>query len=345
MEKIKTGIASFGLSGQVFHAPFLDVHEGFELSVIAERSNNLARGAYPGVQVVRSFDDLLATDIELVVVNTPGQTHADYCRQALEAGKHVVVEKPFVPTSAEAQALIRLAEETGLLLTVFQNRRFDGDFLTVKQILQSGELGRIVEFQSAFQRYRPDMAAARAPWREEPLPGNGITYDLCSHLSDQALALFGRPDGVWATLASQRDGSRVDDYSLMQLLYPNLTVTLRAGMIIREEGPRFAVHGTKGSYVKYGLDPQEDLLRSGKATPSRQAWAAESEAEWGILNTDAGRRKYPTVPGNYLGYYDAVYGALRDGGPTPVSHEEMLTDIRMLEAAFESHRSGCTVKI
>ena len=157
MEKIKTGIASFGLSGQVFHAPFLDVHEGFELSVIAERSNNLARGAYPGVQVVRSFDDLLATDIELVVVNTPGQTHADYCRQALEAGKHVVVEKPFVPTSAEAQALIRLAEEKGLLLTVFQNRRFDGDFLTVKQILQSGELGRIVEFQSAFQRYRPDM--------------------------------------------------------------------------------------------------------------------------------------------------------------------------------------------
>lgn len=345
MEKIKTGIASFGLSGQVFHAPFLDMHEGFELSVIAERSNNLARSAYPGVQVVRSFDDLLATDIELVVVNTPGQTHADYCRQALEAGKHVVVEKPFVPTSAEAQALIRLAEEKGLLLTVFQNRRFDGDFLTVKQILQSGELGRIVEFQSAFQRYRPDMAAARAPWREEPLPGNGITYDLCSHLSDQALALFGRPDGVWATLASQRDGSRVDDYSLMQLLYPNLTVTLRAGMIIREEGPRFAVHGTKGSYVKYGLDPQEDLLRSGKATPSRQAWAAESEAEWGILNTDAGCRKYPTVPGNYLGYYDAVYGALRDGGPAPVSHEEMLTDIRMLEAAFESHRSGCTVKI
>ena len=131
----------------------------------------------------------------------------------------------------------------------------------------------------------------------------------------------------------------------MQLLYPNLTVTLRAGMIIREEGPRFAVHGTKGSYVKYGLDPQEDLLRSGKATPSRQAWAAESEAEWGILYTDAGRRKYPTVPGNYLGYYDAVYGALRDGGPAPVSHEEMLTDIRMLEAAFESHRSGCTVKI
>ena len=196
MEKIKTGIASFGLSGQVFHAPFLDVHEGFELSVIAERSNNLARGAYPGVQVVRSFDDLLATDIELVVVNTPGQTHADYCRQALEAGKHVVVEKPFVPTSAEAQALIRLAEEKGLLLTVFQNRRFDGDFLTVKQILQSGELGRIVEFQSAFQRYRPDMAAARAPWREEPLPGNGITYDLCSHLtrhsrSSAGLTVFG----------------------------------------------------------------------------------------------------------------------------------------------------------
>ena len=189
------------------------------------------------------------------------------------------------------------------------------------------------------------MSAARALWREEPLPGNGITYDLCSHLSDQALALFGKPEGVWATLASQRDDSRIDDYSLMQLLYPNLTVTLRAGMIIREEGPRFAVHGTKGSYVKYGLDPQEDLLRSGKATPSRQAWAAESEAEWGILNTDAGRRKYPTVSGNYLDYYDAVYGALRDSGPAPVSHEEMLTDIRMLEAAFESHRSGRTVKI
>ncbi len=344
MKKIKTGIASFGLSGQVFHAPFLDLHEGFELSVIAERSKDLARASYPDVHTVRSFDDLLATDIELVVVNTPGPTHFDYCQQALRAGKHVVVEKPFVPTSTEAGTLIRLAKGKGLLLTVFQNRRFDGDFLTIKQILQSGELGRIVEFQSAFQRYRPDVTTTRTPWKEEPLPGNGITYDLCSHLSDQALALFGKPDAVWATLASQRDGSRIDDYSLMHLLYPHLTVTLRAGMMIREEGPRFAVHGTKGSYLKYGLDPQENLLRSGKARPSRQAWAVEDEAAWGILNTTY-RRKYPTVPGNYLGYYDAIYDHLRGGKPAPVSHEEMIIDVKMLEAAFESNKSGCTVRI
>lgn len=345
MKKIKTGIASFGLSGQVFHAPFLNIHEGFDLTVIAERSKDLARTIYPQVKTVRTFEELLAEDIELVIVNTPVQTHFDYCKQALLAGKHVVVEKPFVATSAEAEELILLAQRQNKLLTVFQNRRYDGDFLTIRQILQSGELGHIVEFQSSFQRYRPDITSARAQWREEPLPGNGITYDLGSHLCDQTLTLFGKPSGVWAHITIQRQGSRVDDYSLIQMLYPDLTVTLRAGMLIREEGARFAVHGTRGSYVKFGLDPQEGLLRYGHATPNRGPWAAESETEWGILNSDEGRRKYPTVPGNYLSYYDAIYDTLCNGAQPPVSHEDIVTDLRILEAAFESNKTGQTITL
>lgn len=345
MHKIKTGIASFGLSGQVFHAPFLNIHEGFELKVIAERSKDLARAQYPHVKTVRTFDELLAEEIDLVVVNTPVQTHFDYCKQALLAGKHVVVEKPFVATVAEAEELIALANKQGKLLTVFQNRRYDGDFLTVRQILQSGVLGRVVEFQSSFQRYRPDINSARAQWREEPLPGNGITYDLGSHLCDQVLVLFGKPSGIWAHIAIQRQGSRVDDYSLIQMLYPDLIVTLRAGMLIREEGPRFALHGTRGSYVKFGLDPQEGLLRTGHAIPNRGPWAAESDAEWGILNTDDGRRKYPTIPGNYLGYYDAIYDTLCKGAQPPVSHNDMLTDLRILEAAFKSSQTGRVITV
>ena len=193
---------------------FLDVHEGFELSVIAERSNNLARGAYPGVQVVRSFDDLLATDIELVVVNTPDRLMPIIAGQPDRSGRTRHSGKTVRTHLCRSTSIDPVGRGKSAAADGFSKPTLRRGFLTVKQILQSGELGRIVEFQSAFQRYRPDMAAARAPWREEPLPGNGITYDLCSHLSDQALALFGRPDGVWATLASQRDGSRVDDYSL-----------------------------------------------------------------------------------------------------------------------------------
>lgn len=342
MNPIKTGLAAFGLSGQVFHAPFLSLHDGFELSAVVERTKNLAREIYPGIKTVRSFEELLQEEIELVIVNTPDPTHYDYCRLALEAGKNVVVEKPLVFSSEQARELTALAKRKGVLLTVYQNRRFDGDFLTVRQILRNGELGRVVEFQSAFQRYRPQLSPIA--WKEHSKERVGITYNLCSHLSDQALVLFGKPEGVWATMDTQRAGIRIDDYCYMQLIYPHLKVSLRAGMLIREQGPRFAVHGTAGSYVKYGIDPQEGILRSG-GHPTKGDWGQEPEAEWGILHTDAGRKPYPTVAGNYLAYYDNLYKALRERATPCVTHDDMLTDVRMLEAAFESAQSGCTVKL
>jgi len=342
--KIKTGLAAFGLSGQVFHAPFIEAHPDFELTAVVERSRKKAAETYPHIRSVASFDELLREDIELVVVDTPDTTHHALCRAALEAGKHVVVEKPFVTTRREAEELVELAERKGLLLIVYQNRRWDGDFMTVRKIMESGALGRIVEFQSSFQRYRPQIAPS--VWKETPAGARvGITYNLCSHLCDQAIVLFGKPEGVWATLASQRDGSRIDDYSFIELMYPDVKVSLRAGMLIREEGPRFAVHGTKGSYVKYGLDPQENALRHEGATPSAGVWCREDEERWGVLHTDEGRQRYPTVAGNYMGFYDGVYASIRANASPLVSHREMLTDIAILEAVFESHRTGHIVRI
>ena len=342
--KIKTGLAAFGLSGQVFHAPFIEAHPNFKLTAIVERSRKKAAETYPHIRSVASFDELLRQDIELVVVDTPDATHYALCRAALEAGKHVVVEKPFVTTRQQAEELIGLAEHRGLRLTVYQTRRWDGDFLSVRRIVESGALGRIVEFQSSFQRYRPQIT--QSVWKEAPDGARvGITYNLCSHLCDQAVALFGKPEGVWATLASQRDGSRIDDYSFIELMYPGVKVSLRAGMLIREEGPRFAVHGTAGSYVKYGLDPQENALRHEGAVPTTGTWCRESEEKWGILHTDEGRRKYPTLAGNYMRFYDGMYASIRENAAPVVSHEDMLTDLAILDAAFESHRTGRVVRL
>lgn len=235
-----------------------------------------------------------------------------------------------------------MAEKRGLLLTVYQNRRWDNDFLTVRKIIDSGELGRVVEFQSSFQRFRP--ALAQSAWKEEPGPSRvGITRNLVSHLCDQAIVLFGMPQKLWATLGHLRDGSRIDDYSLAVLLYPQLKVVLRASMLVREEAPRFAVHGTKGSYVKFGTDPQEHLLRYEKATPSCSVWCTEQESEWGILNTESGRAPYPSVAGNYMRFYDNIYDVIRKGKPTEITHTEMMDDIRILDAIFESDRTGMTI--
>lgn len=343
MQPIKTGLAAFGLSGRVFHAPFLVLHNGFDLTAVIERSKDEARKIYPGIVSVRSFEELLKLDIELVVVNTPDPTHYDYCRAALEAGKHVLVEKPFVFSSAEARELIELADRKKLLLTVYQNRRFDSDFLTVRQVIDSGSLGRVMEFYSAFQRYRPELSPIA--WKEESKERVGVTYNLCSHLCDQALALFGRPETVWATMAAQRDGSRTDDYCVMHLAYPDVKVFLRVGTLIREPGPRFAVHGTEGSYVKFGFDPQEEILRGGGGPPTAGDWAREPESAWGILHTGAGREPYPTVTGNYLAFYDNLHDALRLGLAPCVTPDDMIADARMLEAAFESVEEGRAVKL
>lgn len=340
--KIKAGIASYGLSGQVFHAPFINAHSGFELTAIVERSKNLASERYPHVKIMRSFEELLELDIELVVVNTPDTTHYQYCKMALQAGKNVVVEKPFVFTLAEARELTDLARSKNLLITVYQNRRYDGDFQTMKQLIHSGRLGRIVELESAFQRYRPHIVPST--WKETADKRVGITYNLGSHLCDQALVLFGKPEAVWATLGTMRDGGQIDDYFRIEMYYPCVKVSLRAGMLIREQSPRFALHGTLGSYVKYGLDPQEELLKHG-AVPTEKLWCGESEEYWGILHDEGGRGKYPTVDGNYMSYYQNIYDVLRCGAQADVTHDQMLIDMQILEAAFESHEQRKVVAL
>ena len=339
MEKIRTGLASYGMSGQVFHAPFINMHVQFELAAIAERSRDLAHGRYPQARIVRRFDELPAMDdLELIVVNTPDSTHYEYARLALEAGKHVIVEKPFTNTVAEGEALIALAEEKGCMLGVYQNRRWDADYLTVKDILEKGLVGRPVEFESTFARYRNFIQPGT--WKERE---GGMIYNLGSHLIDQSIQLFVLPEAVFADVGILRSGGMVDDYFMLHLLRPNrapeMRVTLKASYLMCEPEPRFVLHGTEGSYVKYGVDKQEALLKNG-AVPDAPDWGVEDETEWGWLHTtNGGRRKYPGRRGHYLGFYESVYRSLRHGETLPTDARGILPVIRIIEAALESSRS------
>ena len=338
MEKIRVGIASYGMSGSVFHAPFISNHPGFELYAIVQRSSDSALTRYPDIKLMRSYEELLADEsIQLVVVNTPDVTHYDFVKQALHAGKHVVVEKPFVFTVHEGEELIALAKTKKRMLCVYQNRRWDGDFLTVKQILDSGVLGRVVEFQSAYQRYRNYIQPGT--WKEKADHRVGLTYNLGSHMIDQAVTLFGIRQAVYADIDKLREGTQVDDYYHIQLIYPNVKVTLRAGYLMREETPRYYIHGTKGSFIKYGLDPQEEALKIG-LSPTLPNWGADNEKTYGTLNTELNnlhfRGKIETIPGNYMGFYEDVYQSLTSGKKTQTDASLVLPVIRIIEAAFES---------
>ena len=341
MNKIQVGLASFGMSGKVFHAPILAHHQGFQMVKIVERSKDEASKIYPGILSVRSFDELLNDDaIELIVVNTPDPTHFEYARKSLEAGKHVVVEKPFTQNIGHGESLIDLAAKKNLILSVFQNRRWDGDFLTVRKVLESGCLGRLVEFESNYMRYRNYIQPNT--WKESLAQGIGLTYNLGSHMIDQAVALFGMPDAVWADIDNMRTGSEIDDYYHIRLIYPEIKVTLKASYLVREEGARYTLHGVDGSFLKYGLDPQEEMLKQG-GNPSMPDWGKEPENQWGILNTEINglhiRGKVETTPGNYAAYYDNIYDVIRNGAGLEVTPEQSLNVIRLVEAALESSRN------
>ncbi|MCK9401126.1 MAG: Gfo/Idh/MocA family oxidoreductase [Bacteroidales bacterium] len=344
---INTAIIGFGLSGRVFHAPFLHVHPGFKLAKVVERQGNSSKDLYPDVGIVRNYKDLLKDDtIELVVIATPNILHYDLAREFLMAGKHIVVEKPFTPSSAEADELIRLAEKTGKKILVYQNRRWDGDFKTVQQVVYQGYLGEILEFEAHFDRFAPGQR--RSAWRDEPLPAGGVLYDLGSHLIDQALVLFGLPQSVFADIRTQRKGSQVDDCFEVNLYYEKLKVTLKASVFIKEKGPRYVLHGTKGSFIKYGIDPQEEMLKQG-LMPDSENWGKEDPDYWGILNAELhGQQFYGTIetePGNYMGFYNNVYDVITKGSGQAVLPEEARNVIRIIELAFESHRRKSIVNI
>lgn len=337
-KKIKVGLASFGMSGKVFHAPLLEAHTHFELYAICERSKNEAIAIYPNIHIVKSFDELLLmAEVELIIVNTPDPTHFDHCKAALLAGKHVVVEKPFVFTAEEGEELIELADTKNLVLTIFQNRRWDGDFLTIQKIIAENKLGRIVEFRSNFERYR--NYSVPGSWKETENRSVGTIYNLGSHLVDQAMVLFGMPDGVFARIYMQRDFANVDDFFELILIYKDVHVRLSAGYLMREATHRFVVHGTLGSFVKYGIDPQEEMLKRG-TLPTDQDFGKDAIENYGILHTEINgetvRNKLETIQGNYLLYYDNVADCIRLGGIPKVSAKENIQLIRILEAAFQS---------
>lgn len=346
-KKIKTGLCSYGMSGLVFHGPLLRIHPGFEVTHVLERTKNHSAALYGREVIVRDFNDLISDRaLDLIVVNTPDHTHYEMAKAALNAGKHVVVEKPFVQEAAQAEELIALAKQKGLVLTIFQNRRWDSDFLTVRRVIDNGFLGRLVEFESHYDRYRNFIQPGT--WKESAENGAGIVYNLGSHLIDQALCLFGKPAGVYADLRIVRTDGEVQDFFDIDLIYPDVKVKLKSSYLVRESGPRFMLHGTEGSFLKWGLDPQEDELKKG-ILPNAPGWGAEPEAEWGLLNTTLGglhlKGRVETVPGNYPAFYANLYDVLTAGADLAVKPGEALLAMQVIGAVFESAEKGGNISL
>jgi scyllo-inositol 2-dehydrogenase (NADP+) len=347
MNAISTALLSFGMSGEVFHGPLLDAHPGFKITHVLERSHTKSSKRYPTVKVVRSIEAILQEKtIELVVVNTPNASHYQYAKDALHAGKHVIVEKPFTVTLAEADELIAIAKNKNKILTVFQNRRWDGDFLTVKKIVDANFLGKIVEVETHYDRYRNYIEEAN--WKEQANTGTGILYNLGSHMLDQVLELFGMPLELDARMGIQRPGGKVDDYYDIRLTYPWMNVIVKSSYLVREPGPRYVLHGVNGSFVKYGIDPQEQALKEG-GIPGTPGWGQEEQQWWGKINTTLNglhvEGKIETLPGDYLAYYQNVYEAIRENKPIIVKPEESREGVRLIQACFESNQHKRAVKL
>jgi len=345
MHQINAAICSYGMSGRVFHGPLLQAHPGYKISMILERKRDDSAKNHPQATIVRDYNNILEDrGIELVVINTPDHLHFHMCTEALLAGKHVVVEKPLTLRTSEAQQLIRLARERSCILTVFHNRRWDGDFLTVKEIISSGRLGRLVDFESHFDRYRNYIVKS---WKDQS-HGTGTLYNLGSHLIDQALQLFGMPDRLFCDSRKLRKGARTDDSYDLFLYYTDHKCLLRSSYLVKEPSPRFILHGTEGSYLKWGVDPQEADLDSGKI-PGSDGWGEETEALWGKINTTyqgkAIEGLHPTLPGNYLAFYDNVYQAIRNNKTLLVRPVQARNVIRIIEAAYKSSREAQVVHL
>jgi len=342
MQQQAVGLIGYGLGGSIFHAPMIAAIPGLRLARIASsRAGPDVLQAYPGVSLDATPQAMLDDPaIALVVVCTPNASHFALARAALQAGKHVVVDKPFVLSSAEGDELAALARARGLKLGVYHNRRWDGDFLTLRQVLASGELGAVHTFRAHFDRYAPEV---KVRWKEQAQPGAGVLWDLGSHLIDQALQLFGKPRAVTAHLAVQREGAQVEDAFELVLDHGSCRSMLHAGALVRAPGPRYAVHGTQGSFVKYGIDPQEDALKLGKR-PGDAGWGHDAPASHAtVTGADGVPRTVETIPGAYESFYRGIYEAIAQGGDVPVTAQEATDVIRVIELALRSHRERRTV--
>lgn len=347
MKPINTALCSFGMSGWVFHAPFISIHPGFNLYAVWERTKKLAEEKYPGIKTFRTLEDMLADDnIELVIVNTPSVTHYEYAKQALIAGKHLVVEKPFTATVVQAEKLIELAKKNNVKLSVYQNRRYDSDFKTEKMVLDEGMLGKIIDAEIHYDRYTPELSYKAH--KETPTAAVGSVYDLGAHLIDQALQFFEMPVAVSADIAINRPGSRVDDYFDIKLFYPAHRVSLKSSYFVREALPGYIFHGTKGSFIKAKTDVQETDLLGGKK-PGAADWGVEPESQRGLLHTErdgAVVKEYITsLQGNYGEYYDGIYDALRNDKEVPVSADDGMKVIKVIEAAYSSNKERRVIEL
>ncbi len=342
MDIINVAIIGYGLSGRVFHSAIIRSVEGFNISKVVTTDPVKAAQAKEdneNVVVVQSIENVVKDpDIHLVVISTPNTSHVKLAEMAIMNKKHVIVEKPFTVTSSEADYLMRLARDFEVVLSVYHNRRFDGDYKTILKIIDSGTLGRLVEFESHFDRFRNDLK--EESWRESDLPGSGVLFDLGSHLIDQVVHKFGMPLEVYADVEAQRFG-KVDDQFELILYYQGLKVTLKAGSLVKEPLPRFILQGTKGAFVKFGLDVQEEALKAGclpTDDPFDNQWGSEPEAFWGKLNTVDECKRIETLRGDYRTFYRNIYGAIQFGEPLLVEPKDGINVIKIIEAALESNR-------
>lgn len=342
---INTALLSYGMSGSIFHAPFLKVSPRFHLSAVLERTKNLSETLFPEIKIYRDVDSLLSdSSVELVVINTPNYTHYDYALKALKAGKHIVVEKPFTVTVLEGENLKRLAEKNNRVLTVYHNRRYDSDFRTIQKVLKSRKLGEIVEAEFRFDRYR--LKPGKKVHKETPGPGTGNLYDLGSHLIDQALVLFGWPKKIFADIDILGRESKVDNYFEIILFYDRMRVRLHSSYLVMDTLPETVLYGERGSFIKPKGDLQESELSKG-ILPGGDDWGRDSKS--GKLKTHSGNKELATTVmaenGNYGAFYDELYPAIRYGKQPPVTATQAMDVIRIIELSYKSHHLNKVISV
>ncbi|GAB3898832.1 Gfo/Idh/MocA family oxidoreductase [Spirosoma agri] len=339
---IQVGLIGFGLSGRYFHAPFLTINPKFRLKKVASSRPDAVRQFDASIEWVASTDELLADpSIDLVFVCSPNETHVDYARKALEHQKHVVVEKPFALSEQDAVQILALAQRQGCLVTAYQNRRWDADFLTIKRVLAEGSLGTLIEYEIRYDRFTP-VSPDSQNWKEQPGIGRGNLYNLGPHLLDQALHLFGKPDTVQATIRSIRPNSRVTDYLDIKLGYTDKVVRVESSYMVYHNQPRYSLHGTAGSFIKGGLDVQEERLRRNEM-PDQADWGIEPQDRWGTLYRDGRSDVLESERGNYTPFYDNLYDALVNGVEPAVTPSDIQQLARVIDLAIESSQTQRTV--
>ncbi|PJH91578.1 oxidoreductase [Bacillus sp. SN1] len=346
VDTIKVGILGYGLSGSVFHAPLLAVLEEYHISKVMTSRTEEVKRDFPDAEVVHELEDITNDPaIELVIVTTPSGLHYEHAMACIQAGKHVVIEKPMTAKAEEGEKLKKAADEKGVLLSVYHNRRWDNDFLTIKKLIADGSLEDINTYQVSYDRYRPEV---QARWREKEGSATGTLYDLGSHIIDQALHLFGLPKAVTANVMAQRENAETVDYFHLTLDYGKLQAILYGGSIVPANGPRYQIHGQHASFMKYGIDGQEDALRAGRK-PEDDSWGADDPEFYGKLTTVHGTDKktetIPSVNGSYLSYYRKIAESIREGSALPVTAEEGIDVIRIIEAAMKSSEEKRTIML